>query len=89
MLMPNSAVMKAHTAYSILDTNELSCALVKYMTKSGIKHQIRLHSASSLNCPILGDHKFSSFNNEPQKLPLRLLQLLGIRGKLFIRLIIY
>ena len=74
---------KAFTAYSVLDHNENTCALVKYMSKSGIKHQIRLHSASSLECPLLGDHKFSSFNAEPQMLPLRFLQLLDISGMFY------
>ena len=80
MLAPGTELMKAHTAYSVLDNNQDTCSLVQYMTKSGIKHQIRVHSASSLQCPILGDHKFSTFDAEPQKLPLRLLQMIGIRG---------
>ena len=90
MLVPNAQIMKAHTAYDVLDTNEDTCALVRYMTRSGIKHQVRLHSASSLQCPILGDHKFSSCNAEPQILPLRLLQLLQIKGQnLFILFFVY
>ena len=72
--------MKAHTAYTVVDNNEDTCSLVQYMAKTGIKHQIRVHSASSLQCPILGDHKFSTFDAEPQQLPLRLLQMIGIRG---------
>lgn len=76
--------MKAYTAYNIIDSNEDTCALVRYMTKSGVKHQVRVHSASSLQCPILGDHKFSSFDAEPQILPLRLLQYLGIKGNDFV-----
>jgi len=79
-LVPDAEIMKAHTAYTVLDSSEDTCALVQYMTKTGIKHQIRLHSASSLQCPVLGDHKFSNFDAEPQQLPLRLLQMLDIRG---------
>eukprot|EP00112_Aurelia_sp_Birch-Aquarium-sp1_P006083 Seg1680.8 transcript_id=Seg1680.8/GoldUCD/mRNA.D3Y31 product="Mitochondrial RNA pseudouridine synthase Rpusd4" protein_id=Seg1680.8/GoldUCD/D3Y31 len=78
--VPDAEMKKAFTAYTVLDHNESTCALVKFMTKTGIKHQIRIHSASSLECPLLGDHKFSSFNAEPQMLPLRLLQLLEVTG---------
>ena len=29
---------------------------------SGVKHQIRVHLAQGLGCPILGDHKYSHHN---------------------------
>ena len=29
---------------------------------TGIKHQIRCHLAYGLNCPVLGDHKYSHYS---------------------------
>eukprot|EP00794_Sanderia_malayensis_P004546 gene4546-5144_t len=77
---PNSKVKKAYTAYKVLDANRDSCALVEFLAKTGLKHQIRLHAAGSLGTPILGDHKFSNVSGGVQMLPLRLMQLLQIQG---------
>ncbi|VDP00840.1 unnamed protein product [Soboliphyme baturini] len=47
----------------------------------GIKHQIRCHLGYGINCPIMGDHKYSSFlRHIPQRLSSVTLQRLGIRA---------
>lgn len=41
---------------------------------SAIKHQLRVHLADGLDCPILGDHKYSHYGKlAPQILPKRVL----------------
>lgn len=70
----------AKTKFKILDTNQTTCALLQVEPITGLKQQIRVHTAEGLKCPILGDHKFSSDIRQPQVLPLRLLQLLQIQG---------
>jgi len=43
------------------------------------KHQLRVHTADCLNCPILGDHKYSSFGKlAPQQLPGKILRRFGL-----------
>ncbi|XP_068750351.1 pseudouridylate synthase RPUSD4, mitochondrial-like [Montipora capricornis] len=70
----------AKTRFEVLDTNQTSCALLQLEPITGLKHQIRVHAAEGLKCPVLGDHKFSSDSRQPQVLPLRLLQLLQFQG---------
>ncbi|XP_015761727.1 PREDICTED: RNA pseudouridylate synthase domain-containing protein 4-like isoform X1 [Acropora digitifera] len=70
----------AKTRFEVLDANKTTCALLQLEPITGLKHQIRVHLAEGLKCPILGDHKFSSDIHQPQVLPLRLLQLLQIEG---------
>ncbi|XP_031551449.1 mitochondrial RNA pseudouridine synthase Rpusd4-like [Actinia tenebrosa] len=70
----------AITKFKVLDTNQKTCSLLEIDPVTGHKQQIRVHMADGLRCPILGDHKFSSEQPQPQVLPLRLLQLLQIRG---------
>lgn len=70
----------AKTKFKILDANQTTCALLQVEPITGLKQQIRVHTAEGLKCPILGDHKFSSDIRQPQVLPLRLLQLLQIQG---------
>lgn len=54
--------------------------LCSFQTKSGQKHQIRVHASELMNCPILGEHKYHDGPPGPQPLPLRLMQLLGLKG---------
>ena len=73
------------TEYQILDNNKLSCMLCSFRTKSGHKHQIRVHASELMNCPILGDHKYHHGPKGPQPLHLRMMQLLrmeGVKGKI-------
>lgn len=39
-----------------------SCMVCLYLLLIGVKHQIRVHMALGLTCPILGDHKYSHWN---------------------------
>ena len=48
----------AITKYRVLDSNDYA-ALIECQPLTGIKHQIRVHLSCGLNCPILGDHKYS------------------------------
>ena len=36
-----------------------SAALLELSPMTGVKHQLRVHLAFGLGCPILGDHKYS------------------------------
>lgn len=54
----NSKRKTAITKYRVLDSID-SCALIECQPQTGIKHQIRAHLSYGLNCPILGDHKYS------------------------------
>ena len=46
---------------------------------SAIKHQLRVHLSDGLDCPILGDHKYSHYGKlAPQNLPEGVLRRLGI-----------
>ena len=55
----------------MLDTNKTTCALLQLEPITGLKQQIRVHTAEGLKCPILGDHKFSSDSHEPQVINLK------------------
>ncbi|NWW68532.1 RUSD4 synthase, partial [Ifrita kowaldi] len=47
-----------------------ACSLLELQPVTGVKHQIRVHLAYGLGCPILGDHKYSHWSKlAPQKLP--------------------
>ncbi|NXE68164.1 RUSD4 synthase, partial [Calcarius ornatus] len=47
-----------------------ACSLLQLQPVTGVKHQIRVHLAYGLGCPILGDHKYSHWSKlAPQKLP--------------------
>ncbi|KAG7477828.1 hypothetical protein MATL_G00073810 [Megalops atlanticus] len=59
----------AVTQYRVLASSG-GCSLVELQPITGIKHQLRVHMAYGLGCPILGDHKYSHWNKlAPQKLP--------------------
>ncbi|XP_068568134.1 pseudouridylate synthase RPUSD4, mitochondrial-like [Cebidichthys violaceus] len=68
----------AVTKYRVLDSSS-GCSLVELQSFTGGKHQMRVHMALALTCPILGDHKYShSSKLAPQKLPERVLGKLGL-----------
>ncbi|XP_056130284.1 pseudouridylate synthase RPUSD4, mitochondrial isoform X2 [Lampris incognitus] len=68
----------AVTTYRVLDSSG-GCSLVELHPLSGVKHQIRVHMAGALACPILGDHKYSQWSKlAPQKLPEGVLRKLGL-----------
>lgn len=69
----------AITKYNVLDQGQ-KCALLECFPLTGKKHQIRVHLAFGLNCPILGDHKYSHINKiSPMKLHPEILHKLRIR----------
>ncbi|XP_062995689.1 pseudouridylate synthase RPUSD4, mitochondrial [Elgaria multicarinata webbii] len=56
-----------------------SCSLLELQPVTGVKHQLRVHLAYGLGCPILGDHKYSHWSKlAPQKLPAGTLKRLGL-----------
>ncbi|XP_072024631.1 pseudouridylate synthase RPUSD4, mitochondrial-like [Amphiura filiformis] len=68
----------AITKFKVLDAAK-KCALVELEAMTGVKHQIRVHLAQGMACPILGDHKYSHFNKQaPQRLPYSMLLCFGI-----------
>ncbi|XP_061788322.1 pseudouridylate synthase RPUSD4, mitochondrial-like [Nerophis lumbriciformis] len=68
--------LPAATKYKVLDSGS-GCSLVELQAFTGVKHQLRVHMACALACPILGDHKYSHQSKlAPQKLPE------GVLGKL-------
>ncbi|KAI5093614.1 mitochondrial RNA pseudouridine synthase rpusd4, partial [Silurus meridionalis] len=68
----------AVTRYKVLDSSS-RCSLVELQPITGVKHQLRVHMALALACPILGDHKYADWNKlAPQKLPEGVLRRLGL-----------
>ncbi|XP_059184352.1 pseudouridylate synthase RPUSD4, mitochondrial [Centropristis striata] len=68
----------AVTKYRVVDSS-CGCSLVELQPLSEVKHQMRVHMALALACPILGDHKYSDWNKlAPQILPERVLGKLGL-----------
>ncbi|KAF6082818.1 RNA pseudouridine synthase D4 [Phyllostomus discolor] len=68
----------AVTQYQVLSSTA-SSALLELQPVTGIKHQLRVHLSFGLDCPILGDHKYSDWNRlAPQKLPAGTLKKLGL-----------
>ncbi|CAO2635591.1 Pseudouridylate synthase RPUSD4, mitochondrial [Lemmus lemmus] len=69
----------AVTQYQVLSSTP-SSALVELQPVTGIKHQLRVHLSFGLDCPILGDHKYSDWNRlVPQKLSAGTLKKLGLQ----------
>ncbi|KAM9369933.1 pseudouridylate synthase RPUSD4, mitochondrial [Phaethornis superciliosus] len=59
----------AVTRYHLL-ARSAACSLLELQPITGVKHQLRVHLAYGLGCPILGDHKYSHWSKlAPQKLP--------------------
>lgn len=70
--------LNAVTRYKVLDSSS-GCSLVELQPITGVKHQLRVHMALALACPILGDHKYAHWNKlAPQKLPAGMLRRLGL-----------
>ncbi|XP_004688834.1 PREDICTED: RNA pseudouridylate synthase domain-containing protein 4 [Condylura cristata] len=68
----------AVTQYQVLSST-VSSALLELQPVTGVKHQLRVHLSFGLDCPILGDHKYSDWNKlAPQKLPAGTLKKLGL-----------
>ncbi|XP_069782956.1 pseudouridylate synthase RPUSD4, mitochondrial-like [Narcine bancroftii] len=77
-LRRNRSSHRAVTRYRVLASSGVA-ALVEVQPITGVRHQIRVHMACGLACPLLGDHKYSSWSTlEPQRLPRRLLSQLGL-----------
>ncbi|KAJ1065689.1 PREDICTED: RNA pseudouridylate synthase domain-containing protein 4 [Capra hircus] len=69
----------AVTQYQVLSSS-LSAALLELQPITGIKHQLRVHLSFGLDCPVLGDHKYSDWNRlAPQKLSAGILKKLGLQ----------
>ncbi|XP_010579650.1 PREDICTED: RNA pseudouridylate synthase domain-containing protein 4 isoform X3 [Haliaeetus leucocephalus] len=65
----NRNAESAVTRYRLLASSS-ACSLLELQPITGVKHQIRVHLAYGLGCPILGDHKYSHWSKlAPQKLP--------------------
>lgn len=65
----NRSAESAVTRYRLLGSSA-ACSLLELQPITGVKHQIRVHLAYGLGCPILGDHKYSHWSKlAPQKLP--------------------
>ncbi|XP_032140750.1 mitochondrial RNA pseudouridine synthase RPUSD4 [Sapajus apella] len=68
----------AVTQYQVLSST-LSSALMELHPITGVKHQLRVHLSFGLDCPVLGDHKYSDWNRlAPQKLSVGILKKLGL-----------
>ncbi|NXE16932.1 RUSD4 synthase, partial [Lophotis ruficrista] len=65
----NRDAESAVTRYRLLARSS-ACSLLELQPVTGVKHQLRVHLAYGLGCPILGDHKYSHWSKlAPQKLP--------------------
>ncbi|XP_022097438.1 RNA pseudouridylate synthase domain-containing protein 4-like isoform X2 [Acanthaster planci] len=70
---------RAVTNFRVINEND-HAALVEVRPETGVKHQIRVHMALGMDCPVLGDHKYSHHSKlAPQRLPMAILHQLGIR----------
>ncbi|KAM8795505.1 pseudouridylate synthase RPUSD4, mitochondrial [Eudromia elegans] len=59
----------AVTRYRVLAAAS-GCSLLELRPITGAKHQLRVHLAYGLGCPVLGDHKYSHWRKlAPQRLP--------------------
>ncbi|XP_075174814.1 pseudouridylate synthase RPUSD4, mitochondrial isoform X1 [Anomaloglossus baeobatrachus] len=69
---------EAVTQYRTLGKSS-GASLLELQPLTGVKHQLRAHLALALNCPVLGDHKYSHWGRlAPQKLPQPLLHALSV-----------
>ena len=58
LLEPLPRVLSAITRYEVLQDLKDSGAVVRLSPETGRKHQLRVHCASVLDAPILGDGKY-------------------------------
>ncbi|XP_038609438.1 mitochondrial RNA pseudouridine synthase RPUSD4 [Tachyglossus aculeatus] len=83
-MVKRRASRDAHSAVTQYRTlsGTASCTLLELRPVTGVKHQLRVHLAFGLGCPILGDHKYSNWNKlAPQKLPPVILKSLGLEQR--------
>uniref|UniRef100_A0A8C8SRU3 Pseudouridylate synthase RPUSD4, mitochondrial n=1 Tax=Pelusios castaneus TaxID=367368 RepID=A0A8C8SRU3_9SAUR len=57
----NRDAHSAVTRYCVLSSSS-SCSLLELQPITGVKHQLRVHVAYGLGCPILGDHKYAHWS---------------------------
>lgn len=55
----------AITEYRVLATSATNLSLLELMPKTGRTHQLRIHCALNLGCPILGDGKYGGKRAQP------------------------
>ncbi|KAM9305056.1 pseudouridylate synthase RPUSD4, mitochondrial [Gastrophryne carolinensis] len=74
----SQSAREAVTHYRTLDRGA-GVSLLELQPITGVKHQLRAHLSLALNCPVLGDHKYSHWGRlAPQKLPPAALRALAI-----------
>ena len=56
--LPNG-IQLACTNYNVLSACGEKCSLIEVRPLTGFKHQLRVHLADGLMCPVLGDYKFA------------------------------
>lgn len=56
--------LKSVTNFKVIASAADSVALVALQPETGRKHQIRVHCASGIECPILGDDKYGQKDND-------------------------
>ncbi|XP_075704966.1 pseudouridylate synthase RPUSD4, mitochondrial [Rhinoderma darwinii] len=75
----SSSAHEAVTRYRTLGKAS-GAALLELQPLTGVKHQLRVHLALALDCPVLGDHKYSHRGRlAPQKLDPPLLRALSLK----------
>lgn len=72
MVLDDENGMKAQTEFSVIDRVGDDAALVAFWPRTGRTHQIRVHSADALECPIIGDIKYGGGRMEGFDLDQRL-----------------
>lgn len=58
MIVDEENGQKAATLFEVADFASSKAAFIVFMPKTGRTHQIRVHAASMLGCPLLGDRKY-------------------------------